>query len=134
MELVAKLRNGHSGFRDNWLMDNYGQMLGFYAHPMGGSWVVTRSSIADLKPGDVITRVNQQSCEDFFMSVRKYLTASNEREARWSLFNRPYLFPDSFFLELADGRKVPIVRKSWPVEEQYHLTYAQNAALSEVVC
>jgi carboxyl-terminal processing protease len=31
MELIAKLRNGHSGFRDNWLIDNDGQMLGFYA-------------------------------------------------------------------------------------------------------
>ena len=64
MELIAKLRNGHSGFRDNWLMDNYGQMLGFYAQSMDGSWVVTRNRIADLKSGDVITRINQQSSED----------------------------------------------------------------------
>lgn len=75
MELIAKLKNGHSGSRDNWLIDNYGQMLGFYACPIDKSWVVTRSSIANLKVGDVITRINQQSVEDFFLNVRRYLTS-----------------------------------------------------------
>jgi hypothetical protein len=55
MEFIAKLRNGHSGFRDKWLLESYGQPLGFYAYPIQGAWVVTRSDIAELKQGDVIT-------------------------------------------------------------------------------
>ena len=53
LELMAKLQNGHSGFRDAWLQDTYGQQLNFYAYPVDGQWVVTRSELSDLKVGDV---------------------------------------------------------------------------------
>ena len=33
LELIAKLKNGHSGFSDHWLIDNDGQMLG-PRHPL----------------------------------------------------------------------------------------------------
>lgn len=49
LEFLAKLKNGHTGFRDSWLTDHYGQVLGFYAYPIDGSWVVTSSSISGLK-------------------------------------------------------------------------------------
>lgn len=106
LELIAKLKNGHSGFIDHWLMDNYGQMLGFQIRRIDESWVVTESSTTDLKRGDVIVGINGQSFNDFFLGVCKYLVGSNQREQEVSLSNRPYLFPKSFELELAGGRRV----------------------------
>jgi len=126
MELVAKLMNGHTGFRDRWLTDNYGQSLGFYAYSVGGSWVVTQSMVDELKPGDVISRINDQSSEEFFGSVRKYISASNERSARRFLFEYPYLFPASFSLVLKDGRDVRVTRKGWPEKEHFELTVREN--------
>lgn len=126
MQLIAKLMNGHTGFRDRWLTDNYGQSLGFYAYSVGGPWVVTQSMVDELKPGDVISRINDQSSEDFFGSVRKYISASNERSARRFLFEYPYLFPASFSLVLKDGRDVRVTRKGWPEEEHFELTVREN--------
>jgi len=121
LELVAKLKNGHSGFNDYWLIDNHGQMLGFQARQIDSSWVVTASTIADLKRGDVIRSINGQPFQDFFLSVSKYLVGSNQREQQVSLTNRPYLFPRSFELETSNGRKISIVRKGWPDNEQYQI-------------
>lgn len=122
LELIAKLKNGHSGFNDYWLIDNHGQRLGFQARRIDGSWVVIESSIDNLKRGDIIARINGQPFHDFFLGVRKYLVGSNQREQEVSLTNRPYLFPSSFELETSDGRKVPIVRKGWPKDEHYQMS------------
>lgn len=65
LELIAKLKNGHSGFNDYWLIDNYGQMLGFRTRRIDESWVVTESRTADLKRGDVIVGINGQGFDDF---------------------------------------------------------------------
>lgn len=120
MELIAKLRNGHSGFDDEWLRDNYGQQFGFYAYPVDGRWLVTRSSLADLKAGDVITRIDGREIDDVFQGLRPYISASDERWARRSFFEYPYLFPESFSLELEGGRKLSITRSGrfeWPGSE-----------------
>ena len=53
--------------------------------------------------------------------MSKYLVGSNQRERQVSLTNRPYLFPRSFELETSNGRKVSIVRKGWPDNEQYQV-------------
>jgi hypothetical protein len=108
LEFLAKLKNGHTGFRDKWLTDHYGQMIGFYAYPIAGSWVVANSTIPDLKVGDVIARIDGQNFEDFFQGRCRYVSASNDRSARRFFFEYPFLFPASFSVELADNRKVLI--------------------------
>jgi carboxyl-terminal processing protease len=95
-------------------------MLGFYAMPMEGKWVITRSSVAGLKPGDIIRSLEGQSIEALFQSQKQYVSASDERWLRRALFECPYLFPPSFNLTLEDGRSVPVVRNGkfqWPGAE-----------------
>lgn len=89
MELIAKLKNSHSGFGDQWLRSTHGQRLGFYAYPIEGKWVVTESSIAALKRGDVIESIGNQTFENFFDAKRKYIAASDERWARRAFFEYP---------------------------------------------
>jgi carboxyl-terminal processing protease len=125
MEFTAKLRNGHSGFADAWLHSAYGQQLGFYAYPIDGRWVVVRSAVDGLRPGDVITRIDSKDIESFFQSLRKYIFASDERWARRSFLEYPFLFPRSFSVQLTDGRTVAVVRKGefrWPGSEHTDIT------------
>jgi len=124
MDFVAKLQNGHSGFGDKWLRDNFGQRLGFDAILVDGQWVVTRSSVTQLKVGDILTSIDGQSLESFYRQQRKYIGASDERWRRRTLFEYPYLFPEQFDLGLSDGRTVHITRSGefqWPGSE-----YAAN--------
>lgn len=135
MEFLAKLRNGHSGFADKWLLDKEGQQLGFYAHTINGKWVVTRSSIPDVKPGDVIAQINGRLFEDFFDGVKKYLPASDERWKRRALFECSYLFPESFSLVLQDGRKVSIRRQgkfAWPGEEYRDIVVKEDKGVGYI--
>jgi carboxyl-terminal processing protease len=98
LELVAKLNNGHTRFWDKWLTDTYGAALGFEARPLETSWVVTQSRIAELRPGDTIRTIEGGTFEDFFLSIRRYIATSSERQARFALVYCPYLFPTSFTL------------------------------------
>ncbi len=120
MEFLAKLRNGHTGFADKWLLETQGQPLGFYATTVDGKWVVIRSNVPELKPGDVIAEIDGQRFEDFFQGLKKYFSASDERWRRRALFECPYLFPESFLLVLQDSRKVAIKRQGkfeWPGQQ-----------------
>lgn len=110
IEFVASLRNGHSGFDDNWLYERYGQPLGFSARRIGGEWVVTESSISALKAGEVIRRIDSTSMDDFYRQKERWISVSTERERQQMLFWRPYLFPEKFTLTLADGRSVSLDR------------------------
>ena len=110
IEFVASLRNGHSGFEDNWLNEHYGQPLGFYARPIKSEWVVTESSIPVLKPGDVIQRINDEPMEKFYREKQRWLFASSDTARHQTLFLRSYLFPEAFTLTLDDGRVVSIDR------------------------
>ena len=120
---VAKLRNGHSGFDDQWLWDNHGQQLPFYAYPVDGHWAITKSETPGLLPGDVIATIDGEDFERFFERNAKYISASDERWSRRSFFEYTYLFPDRFVLGLMDGRNVSIVRKGkheWAGAEYTH--------------
>lgn len=110
MEFMAKLRNGHSGFRDPWLQNNYGQQLHFYAIPVDDKWVVTQSDLPELKVGTVITALNSEPFESFYRHCRPYISASDERWRRRALFEYPWLFPENFDLMLSDGRHVSVHR------------------------
>lgn len=112
--LVAKLQNGHSGFGDLSMFEDFGQPLGLYACPIDSKWVVVRSSVKGVKPGDVIAGIDGEKIDGFYQSLSQYLSASDERWKRRALFESPYLFPQSFSLQLADGRKVAITRQGKP--------------------
>lgn len=112
MRFVALLHNGHTWFNDSWLEAKYGSPLGFYAEPIQGRWVVTRSDVSQLRMGDVIADIDGKWVDDFFQENRIFLADSNERSQRTDLFTQGYLFPQQFDLTLSDGRKVRISRAS----------------------
>jgi len=120
MEFLAALQNGHSGFSDKWLRDEFGQMLGFYAYPIDAEWVVTRSSLAELPVGEAIAAMNDEPFDAFYQRNAKYISASDERWRRRSFFEKTFLFPPSFTVTLKSGRKVSVTRKGafqWPGAE-----------------
>ncbi|MGC2475925.1 MAG: S41 family peptidase [Candidatus Sulfotelmatobacter sp.] len=110
IEFVASLRNGHSGFEDDWLWEHYGQPLGFSARPIGNVWVVIDTSISALKPGDVIQRLDGIPMEEFYRQKERWISASSDKARQQSLFWRSYLFPEKFTLTLDGGRTVAIDR------------------------
>lgn len=120
MEFLAKLQNSHSGFGDPWLRRNFGQRLGFSAYAIDGQWVISRSSIQELKPGDVLAKIDDETFPTFYQRIRKYVSASDERWRQRAIFEEPYLFPQVFRLTLGDGRSIQIRRRGefqWPGEE-----------------
>jgi len=94
-------------FLDAWL-DNL--PLDFCAIPLEEKWVVTASVHESLKPGEVMTDVNEATVEAFFLRHRRYISASSAAAQRRNLFLYPYLFPQHFTLTLEDGREVAIDR------------------------
>ncbi len=112
LEFMSKLRNGHSGFSDRWLWRNFGQPLGFRFRYISGKWVITKSYLKTLRPGDIITRINDIEFERFYRGKAKYISASSDREARLKLQFNTYLFPEEFTIKTADGRVIKINRKA----------------------
>jgi carboxyl-terminal processing protease len=109
MELLATLGDGHTWFSDRCL-DRSGGAVGFIAHPIAGRWTVVRSQRRALRIGDVIVAVDGTPIDDFFRRQLRYIAASSDREAAFSLFDLPVLFPPRFRLTLADRRQVVIDR------------------------
>lgn len=110
MEFMARLQNGHSGFSDRWLFDVGGPPVGFTARRNSGRWVVHTSRVTGLEPGDVIRTVDGRPAEEFVQDRLRYVPASSEAGGIRRLWSRPYLFPEVFDVELADGRTVRIDR------------------------
>lgn len=110
-ELFAKLKNGHTQFFDR----------GLRAEPLpapvaarfvAGKWVVTRSLVEGVRPGDEVVAVDGRPAEEFFQQSRKYIAASDERAARRSFFFRTYVWPERYTLTLGGGREVKIDRSA----------------------
>lgn len=118
MEFMALLKNGHSGFTDRWLFDVGGGPVGFEARRTGEGWVVYKSRLDSLEPGDLIRTIDGEPAEDFVQGRLRYVPASSERAAIRRLWIRNYLFPESFTVELEDGRRVEIDRASQVLEAQ----------------
>jgi carboxyl-terminal processing protease len=111
IEFVAQCHNGHTFFWDSEL-DKINQPLGFYAAPLDGYWVVQSSFLPDLKPGNIIVKIDNTPIESFFQQQQRYISASSVGAQRHNLFLLPYLFPEQFTLTL-DDRKVKIDREKF---------------------
>ena len=118
MEFVAQLRNGHTSFRDSWLRDRFGQPFGFEVMPIGRDWVVIASRREGLTVGDEIRAIDDEEVERFFGRQRRFLAASDERWARFSLFRSPHLFNPRFTVTVRDGRSIVIDRTGDPLPSQ----------------
>ena len=116
MELLASLGDGHTWFSDRCL-DRSGGAVGFIAHPVAGRWTVVRSQRGALRIGDVIVAVDGTPIDDFFRRQHRYIAASSDREAAFSLFDLPVLFPSRFRLTLA-GRREVVIDRAAPLPPQ----------------
>jgi carboxyl-terminal processing protease len=110
IEFVAQAHNGHTFFWDSWLDESNGQPLGFYGMPLDGKWVIRTSFLNNLKPGDVISEIDNTTVEAFFLQQRRYISGANKSAERRNLFLLPYLFPEQFTLKLEDGHRVVVNR------------------------
>ena len=126
--LLGKLRNGHSGFYDSWLVDHYGQPLGFVLQPMAEGWVVTVSRLSALEPGDIVVSVGDKPIEQFYAEKDALLEGSSESARRRSFSWRTYLWPQSFDLVLASGKRVPINRKEQKLDGSRTFPFPQGGA------
>jgi carboxyl-terminal processing protease len=116
IEFVAQLQNGHTFFWDSWLQ-KFNQPLGFYVAPLDGYWVVQTSFLTNLKPGDVIVKIDNTPAEAFFQQQQRYIAASSLAAQRHNLFLLPYLFPEQFTLTLDGDRKITVDRQELKAPE-----------------
>jgi carboxyl-terminal processing protease len=110
LEFVARFRNKHTQFNDQWFNRKCGQPLGFGALPVDGKWVIMWASHERLRKGDVIRSIDGTAITTFVDNNIKYIAASSERGRLNLVFDRPYLFAQRFSVELADGRSILIDR------------------------
>src|SRR5262249_5948647 len=110
IQFVGKLRNGHSGFYDSWLFDQYGQPLGFTLLPIAKGWVVTVSRLAAIDPGDIVVSVGGKPIEQVYAEMDGFLEGSSETTRRRTFSWRTYLWPETFELVLGNGKRVAIDR------------------------
>lgn len=116
--LMAQLRNGHSGFSDDWVMRRHGRSFGLMLRPLGREWTVTVSRHADLPVGSVVERIDGVPMAEVLARARPFIAASNERAAADSLFFRRHLLPDSVVLGLAGGGEFRVAKADWPPLER----------------
>jgi carboxyl-terminal processing protease len=86
-QMITELKNGHTWYTDT-LLYKKERWPGFYAfyHDEEKKWVVSKSTLKDVMPGDIIYKVNGQTTEALFKKISKYICASSERAARNSMF------------------------------------------------
>ncbi len=110
IEYMNRLQNGHSWFRDAWLTRTRGQSLGFDFRYLEPNWVVTKSNLPRLEPGDIIAKIDDVDFETFYRTNRKYTNPSSERTSRTSFPSLLFLFPQEFSLQTKNGNRFKIVR------------------------
>ncbi|HYW09336.1 MAG TPA: S41 family peptidase [Longimicrobium sp.] len=111
MEFMAGLRNGHTGYGDQWLWERDGAPLPLRLARVEGRWAVLWSRVEGVRAGDVVESIDGESFEDFFRRNRRYVAGSSERAVRYMFGTRSFLFPPRFTLRLAGGRDVAVVRQ-----------------------
>jgi carboxyl-terminal processing protease len=115
--LMAQLRNGHSGFHDDWVMQRHGRSFGLMLRPLAGRWTVTISRHAELPVGTVVERIDDMPMAELFTRRRPFLAASSDRAAADILFYRRHLLPDALTLGLEGGGTFALAKADWPALE-----------------
>ena len=116
--LMAQLRNGHTGFHDDWVMRRHGRSFGLVLRPVTGQWTVTVSRHADLPVGSVAERIDGVPMAEVFARCRPFLAASSDRAAANTLFYGRHLLPETISLGLEGGREVSVAKADWPPLER----------------
>ena len=76
-EFMALLNNTHTRYSDNELIKEK-KPLGYDWINLDDQWIVTKSSIEELKKGDVIIKINKKAASEYYEDFSKYINASSE--------------------------------------------------------
>jgi len=76
-EFMALLNNTHTRYSDNELIKEK-KPLGYDWINLDDQWIVTKSSIEELKKGDVIIKINKKATSEYYEDFSKYINASSE--------------------------------------------------------
>lgn len=111
MEFLARLKNGHTGFFDNWLRQRRGAPLGFTLASTPDGWVVWQSQLTGLESGERVETIDGRPVADFLADLLPYISASSDREAVRKVWTQGAMFwPQHFALGLAGDRSFEIRR------------------------
>lgn len=77
MEYIAPLRNAHTSYWDMVMIRN-AKGLGIELYYSQEKWIVKKSAIEQIVPGDVIISIDGLSTEQWFLRVCRYLCMQNE--------------------------------------------------------
>ena len=112
-EIMAEFRNGHTFYYDRLVYVAKGMPCGFKAdyHDKLKKWFITKSWIKDIAVGSIITRIDGKTTEAFFRAKEKYLNGADERSKRNELFQRAWLLPIKFRMEL-NGEKIVNINRT----------------------
>ena len=110
MELMARLRNGHSDFYDPWLWKNHGQPIGFWLERMAGKWIVRDPAMEGMEAGQAVTAIDGRPTDEFVHDKARYIAASDDRARLAKAFFSGFLWPNSFTLTFEDGRTLTVDR------------------------
>lgn len=105
--LFASLNNGHSDFTDQQLRTRVGD-IPFRALRIEGKWVITRSALPALNPGDVIRTVDGQPVDSWLQPIRAGIAQSDEFARDRVTWRAALLFPRRFILGLESGRTAAV--------------------------
>ncbi|MEO7144729.1 MAG: hypothetical protein ABI165_14620 [Bryobacteraceae bacterium] len=151
MELLGRLRNGHTDFGDRWLWKTHGQPLGFWLElsgnsrttecggsvlpvalmgaaapcaPVDGKWIVRDASIEGLEAGEVVTAIDGRPTAEFAGERTKYIAASDDRARRAKVFFSGFLWPESLWKPRQETRVAPKI----PDGVAYHRIFSEIRA------
>lgn len=98
-EFMALLNNTHTRYSDNELIKEK-KPLGYDWINLNDQWIVTKSSIEELKKGDVIIKINKKAASEYYKEFSKYINASSE-SARKVMFRYGLsrFIPEKYSLE-----------------------------------
>jgi carboxyl-terminal processing protease len=98
-EFMALLNNTHTRYLDNELIKEK-KPLGYDWINLNDQWIVTKSSIEELKKGDVIIKIDKKAASEYYEDFSKYINASSEssRKVMFSYMLSRFI-PEKYSLE-----------------------------------
>lgn len=129
-EFMALLNNTHTRYSDNELIKEE-KPLGYDWINLDDQWIVTKSSIEELKKGDVIIKIDKKAAGEYYEDFSKYINASSESSRKVMFRYRLSRFiPEKYSLEFMsengkikkiqiDRGELNVKKEAWKTEGRW---------------